>query len=136
MSHIDRFDFGIMSKLPAALKIDASDLEALRAMKLLRPDVAVNTDVIDIETFGVIYDSNQNLAEETLEMRAALQQRCRDFARYRGFALRVESNNWHKATQEGNAKYVCKQLHGQQSLSSGMETKCPFFINVYGKQQK
>ncbi|KAF1790788.1 hypothetical protein GQ600_15104 [Phytophthora cactorum] len=53
-----------------------------------------------------------------LESRKALQQRCREFARGRGFSLRVASNSWRKDAKDSNAKYVCKK--GQQQLVPGM----------------
>ncbi|KAF4130204.1 hypothetical protein GN958_ATG20619 [Phytophthora infestans] len=34
--------------------------------------------------------------------------------------------------KEGNARYECKVLNGQQQLTPGTTPSCPFFITVYG----
>lgn len=117
-----------------ALTIDAVDIETLHELGLLRRDVFVGMNASDVEKFGVGYDKKQNLASENYPSQQAVQRRVRAFAAKRGFAIRVGGNSTNKLTREGNVKYVCKQLHGQQNLVGGAQTeRCPFYINAYGK---
>lgn len=115
--------------------VDAVDLATARRLGILRSDVEVNMDEMSAQ-FGVAYDRGCNVAVETYPSRKVLLSRCREFATSRGFALRVGNNSWNKNKQEGNAKYVCKKLNGQQQLDPSSDPDCVFFVNVYGKNNQ
>ncbi|KAF1791427.1 hypothetical protein GQ600_175 [Phytophthora cactorum] len=90
--------------------VEHGDIDYLREKGFLRDDVDVSMDRHDAGEF----------------VSKALQQRCREFARGRGFSLRVVSNSWRKDAKDSNAKYVCKK--DQQQLVPGMEDN----ENVFG----
>ncbi|KAG2960358.1 hypothetical protein PC118_g22561 [Phytophthora cactorum] len=112
--------------------LDPNDLTLLRDLALFRDGLDVEQDRKNLNQFGTVADRGWNLASSMLESKAALLQRCREFARQAGIAIRVASNSWRKKNQDSNAKYACKVLKGQQQLVSGTKQQCPFFINVYG----
>ncbi|KAG6959374.1 hypothetical protein JG688_00010098 [Phytophthora aleatoria] len=99
--------------------VEQGDIDCLGEKGLLRNDVDVSMDRQDAGQFGQAYDRGDNIASTQVESRKALQQRCREFARDRGFSLRVASNSWRKDAKEGkegNAKYVCKKMKSQKQL--------------------
>ncbi|OWZ10985.1 hypothetical protein PHMEG_00016065 [Phytophthora megakarya] len=111
--------------------VEQADVDLLREMGLLRDDINCHLDSNSPSSYGKVSDHGANVSKAPFESRAVLQRRCREFARAKGFSLRVFSNCWRKANQEGNAKYVCKLLKGQQQLVPGSKPSCPFYINVY-----
>ncbi|KAG2785790.1 hypothetical protein PC129_g22210 [Phytophthora cactorum] len=111
--------------------VESASIDELREMGLLRQDIEPLMEPQSPLTYGVASYHGRNVSNVIFETRSALQQRCRDFARRQGFSLRVASNSWRKAANEGNAKYVCKRLNGQQPLVVGNVEQCPFYIAVY-----
>ena len=120
-----------------ACNLDAQDVANAYAMGLLREDVTIALDPSDRRHFAVAYDKGRNLAVHDFESQKAVQRLCRDFAVKGGFHIKVGCNSFNRSKQEGNAKYVCKQAKGQQSVQSaqqsgGSDVQCPFFVNAYG----
>ncbi|KAG2813207.1 hypothetical protein PC116_g634 [Phytophthora cactorum] len=109
--------------------VEHGDIDYLREKGFLRDDVDVSMDRHDAGEFGQAYVHCDIIASTPLESRKTLQQRCREFARGRGFSLRVVSNSWRKDAKDSNAKYVCKK--DQQQLVPGSLDRCPFYIIVH-----
>ncbi|GMF33483.1 unnamed protein product [Phytophthora lilii] len=64
---------------------------------------------LDVELVSCRKD---NIGIETHGSEKAIQARCKEFAKSRGFQLKVAG--FSSKHGGGNAKYVCKKLNGQQ----------------------
>ncbi|KAE9128648.1 hypothetical protein PF010_g4432 [Phytophthora fragariae] len=125
--------FSILESMASIeVTVEDADIAELCKMLLLRPDLDVCLDPVDQASFGTVSDHGNNVAAVTFETKKVVLQRCREFARARGFSIRVAQNSYRAQRQEGNVKYSCKVVKGQQPLIPGSTTKCPFFITVYG----
>ncbi|KAG3110364.1 hypothetical protein PI124_g4900 [Phytophthora idaei] len=83
--------------------VEHGDIGYLREKGFLRDDVNVSMDRHDAGEIGQAYARGDNIASTPLESRKALELRCREFARGRGFSLRVASNSWRKDAKDSNA---------------------------------
>eukprot|EP00644_Phytophthora_capsici_P008107 jgi/Phyca11/125815/e_gw1.60.138.1 len=105
-----------------------------RSLGLLRQDVQIEVTDCSKSNYGVAYQRRENIGIETHGSQKAIQERCKELAQLSGFQLFVKSFS-SKANDNGNAKYVCKKLNGQQFFDKNTsydEIKCPFAINVNG----
>lgn len=124
----------LVTRSMQSLTLDAVDVETLYEVGLLKRDVYVGMNPNDTKKFGIAYDKKANISSEMFSSQQEVQRRVREYASKRGFAIRVGGNSTNKQTHEGNAKYVCKLQHGQQSLGTGEQMgPCPFYVNAYGK---
>ncbi|KAJ0398878.1 hypothetical protein ATCC90586_009809 [Pythium insidiosum] len=121
----------------APAQLDTGDVLAAQAMGLIKPGMLASTALTpSASAIGLAYDKGRNIGSHNFASQQAVQRKWRDYAQARGFALRVGSNSTNKTTGEGNCKYVCKQINGQQPLPEADGFVCPFFVNAYGKNDQ
>ncbi|ETN23998.1 hypothetical protein PPTG_00465 [Phytophthora nicotianae INRA-310] len=113
--------------------LEPGDLTSAIVSGLLRPNVFVQQTDRNLENYGVAYSRKDNIGIETHGSQKAIQTRCKEFAKSRGFQLKVAG--FSSKHGGGNAKYVCKKLNGQQFFDKEADQgaiSCPFFFNVSG----
>eukprot|EP00644_Phytophthora_capsici_P001952 jgi/Phyca11/128190/e_gw1.74.236.1 len=116
--------------------LEEDHLGKAAALGLFRPETLLeSTDSAD-DLYGVAYDKSRNIGTEIFGSQKAVQLRVKMLAEQCGFQIRVQSSSTQR-NNSGNAKYVCKKLHGQQytdKITPADELECPFFVNVYGNE--
>ncbi|KAG3099257.1 hypothetical protein PI124_g17079 [Phytophthora idaei] len=114
--------------------VDAADLTTAREMGLLREGVKVESDDSSSADYGVAYDRQNNIADNSFvsqKKRAC----CKSFAVRCGLQVFVKQSSV-KPINSGNNNYKCKKLNGAQVFDRETpldRLECPFYINAFGQ---
>ncbi|KAG3126743.1 hypothetical protein PI126_g22193 [Phytophthora idaei] len=115
--------------------VDAADLTTAREMGLLREGVKVESDDSSSADYGVAYDRQNNIADNSFASQKLARACCKSFAVRCGFQIFVKQSSA-KANNSGNAKYKCKKLNGAQFFDRETpldRLECPLYINAFGQ---
>ncbi|KAG3073705.1 hypothetical protein PI125_g22188 [Phytophthora idaei] len=94
--------------------VESASIDEPREIGLLRQAIEPLIDPESPLTYGVVSDHGRNVSNVIFETRSALHQRYRDLVDAKASLFESQITS-----KEGNAKYVCKRLKGQQPLVVG-----------------